>query len=59
MKWFTAGLDLAGLKKAYKQLVKSHHPDVGGKTTDMQEINNEYDIYFKSVSYKIPSYESA
>ena len=31
------------LKAQYKKLAFTHHPDRGGKTEDMQQINNEYD----------------
>jgi molecular chaperone DnaK (HSP70) len=30
------------VKKRYKDLAKLHHPDRGGNTATMQEINNEY-----------------
>ena len=33
---------LADIKAAYKRLVKVHHPDVGGDTATMQEINAQY-----------------
>lgn len=43
MKWFNNPETLEDLKKQYKKLVFKHHPDKGGKTADMQEINAEYD----------------
>lgn len=46
MKWFTNPTTLEELKKEYKKLVFKHHPDKGGKTSDMQEINAEYDKLF-------------
>ena len=47
MKWFTPTPTTAEeLKKQYKTLVMKHHPDKGGKTSDMQEINAEYDALF-------------
>ena len=46
MKWFNNPQTLEELKKQYKQLVFKHHPDKGGKTSDMQEINAEYDSLF-------------
>ena len=46
MKWFNNPETLEDLKKQYKKLVFKHHPDKGGKTADMQEINAEYDALF-------------
>lgn len=47
MKWFNNPSTLEDLKKQYKRLAMQHHPDRGGNTSDMQEINNEYDILFQ------------
>jgi curved DNA-binding protein CbpA len=47
MKWFNNPTTLEELKKQYKILVFKHHPDKGGKTSDMQEINAEYDSLFQ------------
>lgn len=46
MKWFNNPTTLEELKKEYKKLVFKHHPDKGGRTEDMQEINAEYDRLF-------------
>lgn len=46
MKWFNNPETLEDLKKQYKKLVFKHHPDMGGKTSDMQEINAEYEKLF-------------
>lgn len=46
MKWFNNPKTLEELKQQYKKLALKHHPDLGGNTTDMQEINNEYDLLF-------------
>lgn len=46
MKWFSNPQTLEELKKQYKQLAVEHHPDKGGSTTNMQEINAEYDRLF-------------
>lgn len=46
MKWFNNPQTLEELKKQYKKLVFKHHPDKGGKTEDMQEINAEYETLF-------------
>lgn len=43
-KWFNprpATLDEGA--KMYRELASKHHPDHGGNTSDMQEINNEWD----------------
>ena len=47
MKWFNHPQTLEELKKQYKQLAVKHHPDKGGNTTDMQEINAKYDRLFE------------
>lgn len=46
MKWFSNPQTLEELKQQYKQLALKHHPDLGGNTSDMQSINNEYDLLF-------------
>ena len=46
MKWFNNPSTLEELKQQYKKLALKHHPDLGGNTADMQEINNEYDLLF-------------
>lgn len=46
MKWFSNPQTLEELKQQYKKLALKHHPDLGGNTADMQEINNEYDLLF-------------
>lgn len=40
--WFEGLRTLAEIKAEYKKLVKVHHPDVGGDTATMQEINAQY-----------------
>lgn len=39
MKWFKNVTTLEELRKQYKKLLKSHHPDNGGTVSDMQERN--------------------
>ncbi len=46
MKWFSNPQTLEELQKQYKTLAKQHHPDCGGNTSNMQEINVEYDNLF-------------
>ena len=42
MKWFSQCTNLNEVKAAYKKLAREHHPDLGGDTATMQEINKEY-----------------
>ena len=42
MKWFTGCKTLDEVKALYKKLAKQYHPDLGGDTLSMQEINKEY-----------------
>lgn len=49
MKWFQNPQTLEELKKQYKKLAMKYHPDLGGDTATMQEINNEYDSLFEQL----------
>lgn len=42
MKWFNECGTLEEVKALYKKLAKQYHPDLGGDTVTMQEINKEY-----------------
>ncbi len=42
MKWFKDCQTLDEVKTTYKKLAKQYHPDLGGDTAAMQEINKEY-----------------
>jgi hypothetical protein len=42
MKWFNECKTLDEVKATYKKLAKQHHPDLGGDTVTMQDINKEY-----------------
>lgn len=44
--YFDSVTNLDDLKKSYKELVIRHHPDMGGDTKTMQEINAEHDRVF-------------
>ena len=46
-KYFVSCRTLDELKKVYKHLAQKHHPDVGGDTRTMQEINAEYEARFE------------
>lgn len=46
MKYFSEVHTLDELKKEFRRLAMLHHPDVGGDTATMQEINAEYDRLF-------------
>lgn len=52
MKYFKNIETLEELRKQYKELLKTHHPDNGGNVADMQEINSEYDRLFKVLKNK-------
>ena len=52
MKYFKNTETLEELRKQYKELLKTHHPDNGGNVADMQEINSEYDQLFKVLKDK-------
>ena len=47
MKWFTGCESMDELKAKYRKLAMKWHPDMGGDTRIMQEINAEYDDYFR------------
>lgn len=47
MKYFTNCTTLDELKKEYRRLSMIHHPDLGGDTATMQEINAQYEEAFK------------
>lgn len=42
MKFFNNCKTLDEVKSLYRELAKEHHPDMGGDTATMQEINKEY-----------------
>lgn len=46
MKYFNTCTTLDELKKEYRRLTMLHHPDRGGDTATMQDINAEYDALF-------------
>jgi len=52
MKFFQNITNLDDLKKEYKRLCKIHHPDLGGNTKVMQDINAEYDQMLETQVFK-------
>ena len=50
IKWFKGVKTVEELRKRYKELLRTHHPDNGGNVSDMQEINAEYDALFERLS---------
>lgn len=43
MKWFAGIKTIEELRKRYRELLKTHHPDNGGSVEATQEINMEYE----------------
>jgi len=56
MKWFHNINTLGELRSEYRRLAMLHHPDKGGSTSDMQEINNEYDLLSKTLINNNPTF---
>lgn len=52
MAYFKNVNTLEQLRKQYRDLLKTHHPDNGGNVSEMQEINAEYDKLFKILKDK-------
>lgn len=49
MKYFADCLTIEDVKKEFKRLAFLHHPDKGGSTATMQEINKAYKFAIASV----------
>lgn len=52
MKWFAGVTTVEQLRKRYRDLLRIHHPDNGGRVSDMQEINSEYDTLYSVLRQK-------
>ena len=52
MKYFHNITTLDELKKAYRRLAMQYHPDRGGDTATMQEVNAEHDKLFEILKSK-------
>lgn len=46
--YFSDCRTLEEVKRRYKELAMKHHPDRGGDTATMQDINNEYESVMKN-----------
>jgi len=53
MKYFNSKT-LDELKTEYRRLAKENHPDLGGDTETMKEINAEFDLAFRILEKKAP-----
>jgi len=49
MKYFTSIKDIDKLKNEYRRLAKENHPDIGGDSEIMKEINAEFDMAFRII----------
>lgn len=53
MKWFSNNIStMEELRQEYRRLAKLHHPDAGGDTEDMKEINSEFDTISTVLSHQ-------
>jgi len=53
MKYFNAIKTLDELKTEYRRLAKENHPDHGGDSEVMKEINAEFDLLFRVIEKKV------
>lgn len=52
MKYFASCHTLDELKAEYRRLARANHPDMGGDTATMQDINNAYEQAFEALKNK-------
>jgi len=50
MKYFTENLNIDEARRHYYRLAMALHPDRGGSTESMQELNSEYERYLISLN---------
>ncbi len=50
--YFEGLTDEQSIKDRFKELAKTHHPDLGGCVETMKEINNQYDQVMKGLYQK-------
>jgi DNA polymerase sigma len=55
MKYFNKTKTIDELKSEYRRLAKENHPDHGGDSETMKEINAEFDLVFRVMEKKIPA----
>ncbi|HNQ68990.1 MAG TPA: hypothetical protein PKN32_11470, partial [Bacteroidales bacterium] len=58
-KYFKDCQSLDEVKRRYKELALIHHPDRGGNTATMQEINNEYENIKKNPFFEFAKQSQA
>jgi hypothetical protein len=57
MKYFSKAKSIEEAKILYKKLALENHPDKGGETETMQEINAEFELAFSFLKHKSPIIE--
>ena len=55
MRFFTPSMTEATIKTVYRNLSMTHHPDRGGDTATMQDLNREYEEALKG-AYRAAGY---
>jgi len=53
MKYFEDMTDIEAIKIRFKELAKTHHPDLGGCVEMMKEINHQYDQVLAGIYQKV------
>ena len=56
INWFKDVRTLDELRKMYRNLAKTHHPDRGGDVESMKEINNQYEKLSKTIINENPTF---